>query len=160
MPLRARGRIATIYDAGEDGALSPLPKEYGSETYFSGGGGLFSTARDYARFAQMILNGGVLEGHRILEPGTVAAMTTNQIGELSAFGERKYGLGFGLALAAGPDGGAPVLERYYSGGSYSTNFWVLPRRDLVLVLMEQVVPTNHGGADQVFYRVVNAAIER
>jgi CubicO group peptidase (beta-lactamase class C family) len=160
VPEDKRGRIATIYDAGEDDALSPLPKEYGSETYFSGGGGLFSTARDYARFAQMILNGGVLEGRRIIEPGTVAAMTTNQIGELSAFGERKYGLGFGLALAAGPDGGAPVLERYYSGGSYSTNFWVLPRRDLVLVLMEQVVPTNHGGADQVFYRVVNAAIER
>ena len=160
VPEDKRGRVATIYDAGEGGALSPLPREYGSETYFSGGGGLFSTARDYARFAQMILNGGVLEGRRILEQGTVAAMTTNQIGELWSFGERKYGLGFGLALAAGPDGGAPVLERFFSGGSYSTNFYVLPRRDLVLVLMEQVVPTNHGGADRMFYRLVNAAIEK
>jgi CubicO group peptidase (beta-lactamase class C family) len=160
VPEDQRGRVATVYDAGEDGALSPLPKEYGSETYFSGGGGLFSTARDYARFAQMILNGGVLEGRRILEPGTVAAMTTNQIGEFSSFGGRKYGLGFGLAPASGPDGGATVLERYYAGGSYSTNFWVFPRRDLILVLMEQISPTNHGGADLVFYRVVSAAIER
>lgn len=160
VPEDKRGRVATIYDAGEDGALSPLPREYGSETYFGGGAGLFSTARDYARFAQMMLNGGVLEGRRILEPSTVDAMTTNQIGDLWSFGERKYGLGFGLAQASGPDGGAPVLERYFAGGSYSTNLWVFPRRDLILVLMEQVSPTNHGGADLVFYRVVNAAIER
>jgi CubicO group peptidase (beta-lactamase class C family) len=160
VPEDKRGRVATIYDAGENGALSPLPREYGSETYFAGGVGLFSTARDYARFAQTILNGGVLEGRRILEPGTVAAMTTNQIGELWSFGERKYGFGFGLALAAGPDGVASVLERYYAGGSYSTNFWVFPRRDLILVLMQQVSPTNHGGADLVFYRVVSDAIER
>jgi CubicO group peptidase (beta-lactamase class C family) len=160
VPEDKRGRVATIYDAGEGGALSPLPTEYRSEAFFSGGGGLFSTARDYARFAQMIRDGGMLEGGRNIEPGTVAAMTTNQIGEHSAFGERKYGLGFGLALAPGPDGGAPALERCYWGGIYSTNFWVLPRRDLVLVLMEQVVPTNHWGADRVFHRVVNAAIER
>jgi CubicO group peptidase (beta-lactamase class C family) len=160
VPEGKRGRVATIYDAGADGALSPVPKEYGSETYFSGGAGLFSTARDYARFAQMMLNGGVLEGRRLIEPGTAAAMTTNQIGEYSSFGGRKYGLGFGLALAAGPDGGAPVLDRYFSGGSYSTNFWVFPRRDLILVLMEQVGPTNHGGADLVFYRVVSDAIEK
>lgn len=160
VPEAERDRVATIYDAGKDGVLSPLPKEYGSETYFSGGGGLFSTARDYARFAQMIANGGELGGRRILGPDTVAAMTTNQIGEHSSFAGRKYGLGFGLAFSEGPDGGAPVLDRYFSGGSYSTNFWVFPRRDLILVLMQQVVPTNRGGADLVFYRVVDAAIER
>jgi len=160
VPEDKRGRVATIYDASEGGVLSPLPKEYGSETFFSGGGGLFSTARDYARFAQMLLNGGVLEGVRILEPGTVAAMTTNQIGEHSAFGERKYGLGFGLALAPGQDGGNPVLDRYYWGGAHSTTFWVLPRRDLVMVLMMQVGPTDLGGTDRVFHRVVNAAIQR
>lgn len=160
VPEGKRARVATIYETGEGGVLSPLPKEYGSETFFSGGGGLFSTARDYARFAQMILNGGVLEGVRIIEPGTVTAMTTNQIGQHSAFGERKYGLGFGLALVPGQDGGEPVLDRYYWGGAYSTNFWVLPRRDIVMVLMMQVGPNDPGGADRVFHRVVNAAIER
>jgi CubicO group peptidase (beta-lactamase class C family) len=160
VPEAKKDRVATIYDAGEGGALSPLPKEYGSETFFSGGGGLFSTARDYARFAQMLRNGGALDGARIITPGTVAAMTTNQIGEHFSAAERKYGLGLGLALTPGRDGGEPVLIRYYAGGVYSTNFWVIPRRDLVLVLMTQVVPTNHGGPDQVFHRVVNAAIER
>jgi CubicO group peptidase (beta-lactamase class C family) len=163
VPEEKRGRVATIYDASQGDVLSPMPKEYGSKTYFSGGGGLFSTARDYARFAQMIASGGQLEGVRILKPGTVAAMTTNQIGEYSSaekgFGERKYGLGFGLALAPSPNGGAPVLERYYSGGVFSTNFWVIPRRDLVLLLMTQVYPTNHGGPDRVFHRIVNAAVE-
>jgi CubicO group peptidase (beta-lactamase class C family) len=160
VPEAKRDRVATIYDAGEGVALAPLPKEYGSETYFSGGSGLFSTARDYARFAQMLANGGVLEGARVIKPETVAAMTTNQIGAHFASPERKYGLGLGLALTPAPDGGAPVLNRYYGGGVYSTNFWVVPRRDLVLVLMTQVEPTNHGGADLVLHRVVNAAIER
>ena len=64
------------------------------------------------------------------------------------------------ALTTGPDGGKPVLDRYYWGGLYSTNFWIVPQRDLVLVLMTQVLPTNHGSPDQVFYRAVNAAIEK
>lgn len=91
-------------------------------------------------------------------------MTTNQIGKYSsadsAFGERKYGLGFGLAMAPNPNGGEPVLQRYYWGGVFSTNFWVVPRRDLVLLLMLQVYPPNHAGPDRVFHRIVNAAIEK
>jgi CubicO group peptidase (beta-lactamase class C family) len=102
----------------------------------------------------------VLNGVRVMEPATVAAMTTNQIGALWSSLERKYGLGFGLALSPGRNGSDPEVQRYYAGGVYSTSFWVLPRRDLVLLLMTQVVPTNHGGADQVFHRVVNAAIEK
>jgi CubicO group peptidase (beta-lactamase class C family) len=163
VPEEKRGRVATVYEAGQGDVLSPRPKEYGSTTYFSGGGGLFSTARDYARFAQMIHSGGQLDGIRILKPETVAAMTTNQIGEYSSaesgFGDRKYGLGFGLALVPDPNGGEPVLERYYWGGVCSTNFWVVPRRDLILLLMMQVYPPNHGGADRVFHRIVNAAVE-
>jgi len=112
----------------------------------------------------MMLSGGQLEGVKILEPGTVAAMTTNQIGEYSsadpAFGERKYGLGFGLALAPNPNGGEPVLERYYGGGVFSTNLDIVPRRDLIVLLMMQVYPTNHGGPDRVFHRIVNAAVEK
>jgi CubicO group peptidase (beta-lactamase class C family) len=163
VPEEKRSRVATGYEAGQDDVLSPRPKKYGSTTYFSGGDGLFSTARDYARFAQMILNGGQLESVRILKPATVAAMITNQIGKYSsadsASGDRKYGLGFGLALAPNPNGGEPVVERCYWGGVFSTKFWIVPRRDLVLLLMLQVYPPNHGNPDHVFYRIVNAAIE-
>jgi CubicO group peptidase (beta-lactamase class C family) len=115
------------------------------------------------RHAQMVLSGGQLEGVRILQPGTIAAMTTNQIGAYSSaepsFGERKYGLGFGLALATSQNGGEPVLERSFGGGVFSTNFWVVPRSDLILLLMMQVLPTNQGGPDRVFHRIVNASVE-
>ncbi|WP_406694521.1 serine hydrolase domain-containing protein [Singulisphaera sp. Ch08] len=153
-------RMATIYQAEDDGTLTPIARTYGSETYFSGGSGLFSTARDYSRFAQMLLNGGELDGRRILKPETVAAMTTNQIGEHSAFGGRKYGLGLGLLLEPGPDGQDSVLVRYYWGGVYSTHFWVDPRHDLLGITMTQMLPTDQGEANRVFHMGVNDAIEK
>jgi CubicO group peptidase (beta-lactamase class C family) len=159
VPEGKRDRVATAYRAGDDGALTALPKDYGSETFFSGGGGLDSTARDYARFAQMLLGGGELDGTRILKRETVAEMTTNQIGEHSALGLFKYGLGFGLMMAPEPGGNKPVVSRYFWLGYYSTQFWIDPRHDLVAVLMTQVLPTNHGDANEVFRKAVDAAIE-
>lgn len=86
-------------------------------------------------------------------------MTTNQIGKYLAF-TSKYGLGFGLVLSGGASGKAPVLERYFWAGYFSTNFWIDPRHDLAAVIMTQVLPTNHGGADGVFRNAVNAAIQK
>ena len=159
VPEAQRDRMATIYRAGAGGALTALPRTFGSEAFFSGGGGLYSTARDYARFAQMLLNGGELDGVRILRPETIREMTTNQIGGLRALGGLKYGLGFGLELAPGAVGAAPALKRYLWGGLFSTDFWVDPRHDLVAVLMTQVLPTHSAGAERVFRRAVDAAIE-
>jgi CubicO group peptidase (beta-lactamase class C family) len=153
-------RVATIYRADDAGKLVPLPKNFGSATFFSGGGGLFSTARDYARFAQMLQNGGELEGARIIKQETIDQMTTNQIGKLSAFGVMKYGLGFGLVQTAGRGADKPILSRYLWGGLYSTNFWIDPRNEVVAVIMTQVLPTNHGGAERVFQTVVSSAIEK
>jgi CubicO group peptidase (beta-lactamase class C family) len=163
VPKDKRERVATIYRAGEGGKLTAIPKTYGSETFFSGGGGLFSTARDYTRFAQMLSNGGVLDGTRILKTETIAAMRTNQIGDLDAkiagVSLGKYGLGLGLALTPAKGGGKANLNRYFWGGFYSTNFWIDPRHDLVAVIMTQVLPTNHGGLEAVFRRAVDAAIQ-
>ncbi len=159
VPENKRGRVATVYQANGKGSLTPLPRRFGSETFFSGGGGLYSTARDYTRFAQMLLNGGTLEGVRILKPETIALMTKNQIGEHSAFGT-KYGLGFGLLLTRVPHESQPVLSRYFWGGFFSTNFWIDPRNELVAVIMTQVLPTNHGGAEDVFRRTVDAALAK
>lgn len=100
VPESKRDRLATIYRADAAGKLSEVPKNYGSATYFSGGGGLFSTVRDYTRFAQMLGNGGELEGTRILKSETIDQMTTNQIGKHFALGVMKYGLGFGLVQTA------------------------------------------------------------
>ena len=160
VPESKRDRLATIYRADATGKLSPIPRNFGSATFFSGGGGLFSTARDYARFAQMLDNGGELEGARIIKRETISEMTINQIDKLSAFGVMKYGLGFGLVQTADRGSGKPILNRYLWGGFYSTNFWIDPRNDLVAVIMTQVLPTNYGGAERVFQAVVNSAIEK
>jgi len=169
VPEAKRDRVATVYLAGLLGKLAPLPANYGSATFFSGGGGLFSTARDYSRFAQMLLQGGTLAGQRILRPETMQAMTTNQIGAatmaipgIAAFEGLKYGLGFGLEPAAGSgsSGASPVLGRYFWGGAFSTNFWVDAEHDLVAEVLTQVLPFNHGGTLQVFRGVVDAAIDK
>ena len=159
VPEAKRDRVATIYNRGLIGPLTPMPKTYGSATLFAGGHGLYSTARDYARFAQMLLNGGELDGVRVLKPATVAAMTTNQIGANNALFLFKYGLGFGLEMGTAPGGGEPVVGRYFWGGICSTYFWVDPRREVVAVLMTQVVPTYSSGAEGTFRRAVDAAIE-
>jgi CubicO group peptidase (beta-lactamase class C family) len=163
VPEAKRDRMATIYLMGNDGALTPLPKNYGSKTLFGGGHGLFSTARDYTRFAEMIQSGGELNGERILRPETIATMTTNQIGEknamIGAISLGKYGLGFGLILAPEQPGGHPVLNRYFWGGYFSTNFWIDPGHDLVGVIMTQVLPTNNGGASELFRRIVDSAVQ-
>ena len=159
VPESKRARVATIYRAEGEKPLAAEPKRFGSATFFSGGGGLFSSIRDYTRFAQMLANGGELDGRRIVKPETITAMTTNQIGKFMAFGVVKYGLGFGLLFAPGASGGKPALDRYFWGGLYSTSFWVDPRHDLVAVLMTQVLPTNHGGAERVLSRVLEKSIE-
>jgi CubicO group peptidase (beta-lactamase class C family) len=160
VPKANRDRVATVYRAGTEGKLEPLPKNYGSETFFSGGGGLFSTTRDYARFAQMLASGGELDGARIIKAESLAAMTTNQIGKHTVFGSGKYGLGFGLEMGSPAADGAPELRKYFWGGYFSTNFWVDPRHEVVAVIMTQVLPTNHGGALGVMRSGVDGAIER
>ena len=108
----------------------------------------------------MLNNGGELDGHRIVKPESLALMTTNQIGKFMALGIAKYGLGFGLILDPGANGDKPALRRYFWAGIFSTNFWVDPRHDLVAVIMTQVLPTNHGGAEGVLNRVVDSAIRK
>ena len=90
----------TLYD-GQDGKLVRIetPGWLSTKTFFSGGGGLWSTAEDYMRFGQMLANGGVLNGKRILSPRTVDLMASNHVGELySGTGGTVKGLGFGLTV--------------------------------------------------------------
>jgi CubicO group peptidase (beta-lactamase class C family) len=168
VPEAKRDRVATLYRAGAEGeGLVPLPKNYGSATYFSGGGGLYSTLRDYNRLAQMLLQQGTLDGRRIVRAETIQVMLTNQLGERSTaipgvptMNGMKYGLGFGLepAPSAGGSNGTPGLGRYFWGGAFSTHFWIDPRREVVAVFMTQVLPFNHGDTYGVFRQGVDAAI--
>jgi CubicO group peptidase (beta-lactamase class C family) len=114
-------------------------------SYFSGGAGLSSTAYDYALFSQMLLNGGVLEGVRLLSPHTVKLMTMNQVGEYPLFDNptdiRRFGLGFGLYLENAKTG-IPVGEGTFMwDGMYASHFWIDPKNKLVVVFMRNIWPT-------------------
>ena len=117
-------------------------------TFFSGGGGLVSTARDYMRFLTMIENGGTLDGHRILHPKTVKLMSSNLLPEPAFpiyFGtEKRFGTGFGLGFAVCTevtswDPAAHVGE-YGWDGAASTHYWLSPADKLIVVTLEQIMP--------------------
>ncbi len=110
----------------------------------SGGGGMVSTAMDYARFAQMMANGGALDGKRYLSPKTVAFMTSDHLGSAVArtplyLPGPGYGFGLGFAVrTAGGEAAFPAdVGTYYWGGAGGTYFWVEPKSELVVVLMLQ-----------------------
>jgi len=147
LPPDQRDRLAAVYSIGADGKIVRAPDgPRGQGTYvegprrsFAGGAGLLSTARDYARFLEMIRNGGVLDGVRILAPRTVALMTTNQVGTLHS----QTGLGFGLGFETTDRYGANGLDSQGAfgwSGAYSTMYRVDPEARLVVVLMIQVLP--------------------
>ena len=124
-------------------------------TFFSGGGGLLSTVGDYYRFAQMLANGGTLDGQRIIGSRTLDFMTRNHLpggvdmGEFAtgSFSETAYeGVGFGLGFATKLDpvaNGHPASKgTFYWGGLASTLFWVDPEEELVVVFMTQLMPSS------------------
>lgn len=110
----------------------------------AGGHGMVSTARDYARFLQMLLNGGTLDGQRILSERSVAEMNTNHLGSDIQPGAYYlpgpgYGFGYGFAvrLPTGDHGWPGTPGDYYWGGAAGTYFWVDPQKDMFAILMIQ-----------------------
>lgn len=114
--------------------------------FFSGGGGLVSTIGDYVRFCQMLMNGGTLDGARILKAKTVKMMTKNQLPKPAypiGFGNSKrkgVGFGFGFSVRVEADGEDNRIGEYGWGGAASTHFWVSPADDLFVVTMSQHMP--------------------
>jgi CubicO group peptidase (beta-lactamase class C family) len=129
--------------------------------YFSGAGGLVSTAADYFRFQQMMLNGGELDGVRILGRKTVELMTTNHIGDLPiwltgpGYG---FGLGYSVVKDIGVTGQAGSAGTFGWGGAFCTYFQVDPKEELIGVVMTQVRPYNHINIRQEFMALANQAI--
>ncbi|MBJ83650.1 MAG: serine hydrolase [Acidimicrobiaceae bacterium] len=115
-------------------------------TYFSGAGGLVSTARDYFRFQQMMLNGGELDGTRLLSRKTVEMMTANHTGDKGIW-LAGPGYGFGLGYAIVTDLGPAATPRsegsYYWSGAFGTIFWVDPKEELIGIVLQQLRPYTH-----------------
>ena len=145
--------LATMYRRDGDGELeeshaSWITDPTDAKIWPSGGGGLISTAGDYLRFAQMLANGGSLDGRQILSPVTVDLMTHNQVPRKALFdyfGPDSIGLGYGLGVGVEIDARhAPLagLNGDYSwGGIFDTHWIASPRTGLVAVLMTQIDPT-------------------
>jgi putative heme-binding domain-containing protein len=158
VPKEKRSRLATLYTLGDKKTLQPVgtgPITSGTfvysatfstadnSRYYSGGAGLTSTAGDYGRFLQMLLNRGQLDGKRVLKPETVDQMTRNQIGNLQiAFPIHGDGFGYGFGIVTGREKPpSPASMGAYSwGGIFNTFFWVDPREQLIGIVMTQLYP--------------------
>jgi hypothetical protein len=157
VPNEKRNRLATLYGPATDkriqevrddpahvGTLAFSPSfAYSPKVYFSGGAGLCSTAPDYARFLQMLLNKGELDTKRLLKPETVEQMTRNQIGDLKiSFNGHGSGYGYGIGIVTAADKGneAASMGTFSWGGIFNTYFWVDPEKQMVGILMTQLYP--------------------
>lgn len=146
-------RLVGIYDLDKEKGLTPtgnaLIQDFTKEPLFkSGGGGLLSTTADYWRFAQMVANGGGLDGVRILKAETVDMMRTNQLPEgvngIGGKGVVGFGLDFAVLTNAEAFGGGNNGE-FYWGGMANTVFWIDPVSDVVAIFMTNVLP--YGAVD-------------
>lgn len=150
LPPEKHHRLAVLYTEDSLHKLMKYRSDENNDNYpvtgsafFSGGAGLSSTALDYAIFLQMLLNGGIYNGKRILSPATVRMMTMNQIGDLN-LGNRKFGLGFGIATEK-TAASEPASEGSFEwGGYFGTMYWVDPKEKLIGMIMTQEVPNSEG----------------
>jgi CubicO group peptidase (beta-lactamase class C family) len=148
LPAEKRNRLAAVYSS-QNGMLTRAPDgprgqgNYvdGPRRSFAGGAGLLSTTRDYARFLEMIRNGGALGSARILAPRTVALMTHNQIGALHSPNGLGYGLGFETTDRVGANGLDPV-NSYGWAGAYGSMYRIDPNAGITILLMIQLLPQN------------------
>lgn len=145
VPVAAAERVT--YPLTKGTALLDPERVFSPTAYHSGGGGMSGSVRDYARFAQMLLNGGELDGARVLRPETVQQMTSNQIGTIPVT-LRGPGWGFGLGVSMVTDPAAAKTAQpagsYGWGGIYGTGFWVDPVNRVVGVVMTQTAIIGSG----------------
>ena len=153
---------AKVHVRNPEGGWAISPMMLGGGEFDMGGGGLSSTAPDYARFVRMLLRGGELDGVRILQAGTIAEMVRNQIGTLRAgamgtampdlaspydtFPDQHtgWGLGFLINPERGPNGRAPGSLAW--AGIFNSYYWFDPAKGVGGVFMSQVAPFGDAGA--------------
>lgn len=158
LPRGKRDRLATVYAAGDDG-LERAPEEGsagqgafvdGPRQSFSGGAGLLSTAMDYGRFLQMILDngssqgplnqGGATELQRVLSRKTVELMSVNHLGDIPFQPGVGMGLGFSVLEDVGARGTPGSVGELGWGGAYHSTYWIDPQEELVVVHLTQLIP--------------------
>jgi CubicO group peptidase (beta-lactamase class C family) len=170
-PENKLDRLAAAYTYYDDKGLNPFPKtpitegpfnysaDYpyaGPRKLFSGGAGLVSTAADYARFCQVMLDGGKAGDKRLLSRKSVELMTHDQLGKISS--EWSFGLGFGIEGEKGPlqELGSP--GEYNWGGFFYTGFWIDPKEKMIVIFMAQLHPDGYLKLNQQVHQLAEQAI--
>ncbi len=167
VPASKANRLATVYTEDSLNHVIKWSHEFRhidpdypimKKHYFSGGAGLSSTAFDYAIFMQMLLNGGIYNGHRILSKRSVEMMTSGQL-NAGMFGDDNFGLGFDITS----EKSAARLPRnagtFSWGGYYGTTYWADPKAHLVCLFMTQQTPNSHGDVEQKFESIVYSSLK-
>lgn len=151
VPSSKWSRLAAVYTEDANNRIIPwshtfrnIDPDYPKMTkrYFSGGAGLTSTAYDYAVFLQMLLNGGIYNGKRILSPRAVELMTSNQL-NFPYDGVDYFGLGFEIESEKTANLSPKNKGTFSWGGYYGTTYWVDPKEKLVCLIMTQHTPNSH-----------------
>ncbi len=154
VPKGKQDRFATMYTAGEGVNLVPSRpggsfRFLNENDFYSGGGGLCSTTADYLAFCTMVLNGGELNGERLLKADTIKRMRTNQLDDSATRPGFKFGLGFALK----PNGD------FYWGGAAGTKFWINDKTKVIGIYMTQINPTRGHDFGEAFKKLVNESLE-
>jgi CubicO group peptidase (beta-lactamase class C family) len=158
VPANKVNRLARLYTPTKEGPIKPSPicnsREECLQKFpdavpsftqqmgmLSGGGGLVSTAYDYLRFCQMLLNQGQYEGKRLLSRKTVQLMSNDNLGTIPGMGPGVgFGLGFAVSKAPGEAGMLGSPGEYNWGGAAGTKFWIDPQEELIGIFMIQILP--------------------
>ena len=153
VPKEKQDRVASVYSpTGMDQTIelsrtkTYSEKPYFGENYFGGTAGLFSTISDYWRFSQMLLNGGQLDGKRLLSPKTVSLMISNHIGNGIVYNRGpgySFGLGFAILSDAGKSRDHLTPGSFTWGGAWGTVFWVDPVEEMIGIMMTQITSYRH-----------------
>jgi CubicO group peptidase (beta-lactamase class C family) len=142
VPQRHHSRLAEAFARDPDGgAAVQLLDVRDPPNFESGGGGLVSTASDYARFLQMLLDGGTLDGCRLLSRKTIELMTADHLGTIAGAPDllpgHGFGLGFAVRLHAGIAHMPGSIGQYFWGGLAGTTFWVDPAEQMFALMLIQ-----------------------
>ena len=150
VPAGKVDRLATVYSSTDGGGIERAPDPghmvgqgayvSGPRKSFSAGAGLLSTATDYATFLQMMLNGGELDGVRILSRKTVESMIIGHTGDIEFRPGQSFGLGFSVVEDPAALGLPASLGEFGWGGAYHSTYWVDPVEELVVVYLTQLIP--------------------
>ena len=167
LPRNKANRLTSVYTEDSLKRVIPWAKNnFGvdpdyplvTKHYFSGGAGLSSTAMDYAVFLQMIMNGGIYNGKRILSKRVVQMMLHNQL-DFPFNGTNYFGLGFEIVSDKGSADHSRNEGSFDWGGFFGTTYWADPKEHLIVLFMTQQTPNSHGDLEQKFEQILYGSLE-